>query len=88
MSPVGPSGTVRAVNAWHVCGALFATWAVVVSLLGITRENFPGSQGRFRVVVAVSVLLAMAAIGSAIYTGATEEDEDEGGSAAAVFPQA
>jgi hypothetical protein len=75
------------VNAWHVCGVLFATWAVVVSLLGITHENFPGSEGRFRAVAAISVLLAIAAIGSAIYTGATEEDEDEGDSAAVFFMQ-
>jgi len=75
------------VTAWYVCGGLFATWAVVVSLLGISHEGFPGSEGRFRAVAAISVLLAIAAIGSAIYSGATEEDEDEGGSAAAFFLQ-
>ena len=65
-------------NAYHVFGVLFATWAVIVSFLGVTREDFPSTAGAQRAVALVSVLLALATIGSAIYTGATE-DEDEGG---------
>ena len=60
-------------NAFHVCGALFAIWAVVVAVLGITREDFPGSKNALRLVAAISVLLAVLAIGTAIYVGATEE---------------
>jgi hypothetical protein len=71
---------VAAVNAYHVCGVLFAVWAVIVSFLGITREDFPASAGAQRAVALVSVLLALATIGSAIYTGATE-DEEEGADA-------
>jgi hypothetical protein len=71
---------VAAVNAYHVCGVLFAVWAVVVSFLGITREDFPATAGAQRAVAVVSVLLALATIGSAVYTGATEDD-DEGGDA-------
>jgi hypothetical protein len=63
------------VNAFHVCGGLFAIWALVVSFLGITREGFPGSAQAARGVGAISVILAAAAIGTAIYTGATEEEE-------------
>jgi formate-dependent nitrite reductase membrane component NrfD len=66
------------VNAFHVCGIAFAAWALIVSFLGITRENFPGSPAAERAVAALSVLLAAAAIGSGIYTGATEEEEEEG----------
>ena len=65
-------------NAYHVFGVLFATWAVIVSFLGVTREDFPSTAGAQRAVAVVSVLLALATIGSAIYTGATE-DEEEGG---------
>jgi hypothetical protein len=65
------------VNAFHVCGIVFVLWAFVVSILGITRESFPASDGAARAVCAVSVLLAAAAIGSGIYTGATEEEEHE-----------
>ena len=75
-------------NAFHVCGALFAAWAVIVAFLGITREDFPGSPQAFRLVGAISVLLALAAIASAVYTGATEDKEKkEGGKGeAAVLP--
>ena len=74
-------------NAFHVCGIIFAAWALLVSFLGITRENFPGSDAAARLVGAVSVVLAAAAIGAGIYTSATEEEEGEGGEeAAAVLP--
>jgi hypothetical protein len=66
------------VNAFHVCGILFAVWAVTVAFLGISRESFPDSQGAARAVGAISVLLAAAAIGTAIYTSATEEEEEGG----------
>jgi hypothetical protein len=69
---------VRAVNAFHVCGALFAAWAVIVSFLGITREDFPASGGAERAVMAISLLLAVATIGSAIVTSANEEEEHGG----------
>jgi hypothetical protein len=73
------------VNAFHVCGALLAIWALVVSFLGITREGFPSSQGAARAVAAVSIVLTVLAIGTAIYTGATEEEEEpEGGDEAAL----
>jgi hypothetical protein len=71
------------VNAFHFCGIAFAAWALIVSFLGITRENFPGSPGAARAVGAISILLAVAAIGTGIYTSATEE-EDEGGEEAAL----
>jgi hypothetical protein len=69
---------VRAVNAFHVCGALFAAWAVIVSFVGITREDFPASDAAARAVAAVSVVLAVATIGSAIITAANEEEEHGG----------
>ena len=72
-------------NAFHVCGILFAAWALIVSFLGITRENFPGSAAAERAVFAVSILLAAGAIGTGIYTAATEEEEHEGEEAAAVL---
>ncbi|HEY1275032.1 MAG TPA: hypothetical protein VGF25_08975 [Thermoleophilaceae bacterium] len=72
-------------NAFHVCGGLLAAWALLVSFLGITRENFPSSTGSARLVGAISVILVVAAIGTAIYTAAHEEDEG-GEAAASVLP--
>ena len=73
-------------NAFHFCGIIFAAWALILSFLGITRENFPGSAGAARLVAAISVILAVAAIGTAIYTSATEEEGEGGEGAAAVLP--
>jgi hypothetical protein len=72
---------VPRVNAFHVCGALFAIWALVVSFLGITRERFPPTDGAARAAGLLSVVLCLAAIGTAVYTSATEEEEpaEEGG---------
>jgi hypothetical protein len=78
---------VAAVNAYHVCGGVLVVWAALVSFLGITREDFPGTRGAQRIVGAVSILLAAATIGTAIYTSATEDDDDSGGGGqAAVLP--
>jgi hypothetical protein len=63
------------VNAFHVCGALFAIWALVIAFVGITREDFPSTAGVARAVGLVSVVLCVAAIGTAIYTSATEEEQ-------------
>ena len=62
-------------NAFHVCGIVFAAWALIVTFLGVTREDFPATDGAAKVVGAISVLLAIAAIGTGIYTSATEEEE-------------
>jgi hypothetical protein len=70
---------VAAVNAYHVCGIAFAVWAVLVSFVGITREEFPATPGAQRAVGAISILLAVATIGSAIYIGVTEDEGDSGG---------
>ncbi|HEU0024102.1 MAG TPA: hypothetical protein VFQ12_05705 [Thermoleophilaceae bacterium] len=66
-------------NAFHVCGGILAAWALLVSFLGITRENFPATDGAARIVGAISVILVVTAISTGIYTAATEEEEGEEG---------
>jgi uncharacterized cupredoxin-like copper-binding protein len=66
--------TEAEINAFHVIGSLFAAWALVVAILGITREGFPAG-GQATLVGAISVLLAVGAISSAIITSALEEEE-------------
>ena len=70
-------------NAFHVIGGSLALWAVVVTFLGLSQEGFPRTQLAERIVTAISVLLAIAAISSAVITSASEGD-DEGGSTAAL----
>jgi hypothetical protein len=75
----------RDVNAFHVMGGVLAIWALLVSFLGVTRENFPATKGAERIVALISVTLVLAAIGSAVVTGANEEKEPEGGGEAALL---
>lgn len=77
----------RDVNAFHVMGGILAVWALLVSFLGVTRENFPATKRAERLVAAISVVLVAAAIGAAVITGANEEDEEGGGEAALVLPR-
>ena len=71
-------------TGFYIAGSALAVWALIVSALGVMREDFPGSAGATRLVGAVSLLLVVAAIGSAIYLSATEEEhEPEGEQAAA-----
>jgi plastocyanin len=65
------------VNAFHVIGALFALWAVILSIGGITRDDFPRAGFPTLAVGVISVVLALGAIGSGIVTSATEEEEGE-----------
>jgi len=68
-------------NAFHVMGGLTAIWAVVVAIIGIRNEDFPG--GAEKIVGAISVLLVVSAISAAVITAATEEEEHGGEDTAA-----
>jgi hypothetical protein len=65
------------VNAFHVIGGLTAIWAIVVALLGITREDFPRG-GAEKIVGAISVLMVVGAISAAILTSKNESESESG----------
>ena len=65
-------------EGFYFAGGALAVWALIVSFLGIVREDFPATRNAARLVGAISILLVVAAIGSAIYLSATEE-HDAGG---------
>lgn len=71
-------------------GGVLAGWALLVSLLGVVREDFPASALGERLVASISILLVAGAIGAAVIGAASEEDEEgEGGGheeAALVLP--
>jgi hypothetical protein len=71
------------VTGFYIAGGVLAAWALIVTALGVRREDFPGSPGATRLVGAISIVLVVAAIGSAIYLSATEEHEPKGESAGA-----
>ncbi len=64
-------------NVFEVVGIVLIAWALLVGFLGISREDFPGSEPLERLVGAISVVLVLAAISAAIYTGIHEEEEKE-----------
>jgi hypothetical protein len=66
------------VNAFHVIGGLAAIWAVIVAIIGITKEDFPRG-GAEKIVAAISILFVLGAISSALITSANEEEEHGGG---------
>ena len=74
-------------NSFHVLGGVLALWALLVSFLGITRENFPASKPAERAVVAISVILVIGAIGSAILSAAAEEKEETTHKGAFLLPR-
>lgn len=74
----GSCGSFRAVEGFYIAGGALAVWALIVSALGVMREDFPGSAGATRLVGAISIVLVVTAIGLAIYLSATEEEEPGG----------
>jgi hypothetical protein len=53
---------------FYIAGGLFASWAVVLAWIGLTRPSFPFNVRGQRGVIAISLLLAVLAIAMAIAT--------------------
>jgi hypothetical protein len=71
------------VTGFYIAGIVLAAWALIVTAVGVMREDFPRTPRATRLVGAISILLVVAAIGSAIYLSATEEHESKGESSGA-----
>ena len=72
-------------NPWYVFGPILAGWAVILSVIAITRERFPASRGVALAAGAITIILVILAIGAAIYGGIHESNEEDEGNAAAVL---
>ena len=72
-------------NAFHVIGGIAAIWAVVVAVIGIRKEDFPG--GAEKIVAAISVVLVVGTISAALITSANEQEEHGGGAEEATHTQ-
>ena len=75
--PVGSSLLIGSINAYHVCGAALALWAVGVSIVGIRREDFPEGRRQASLVAAISMSLVITTIATAIIEGIREADEEK-----------
>jgi plastocyanin len=58
-----------------VLGSALVVWALTLTAIGVRRDDFPRSGPQTLAVGTISVLLAVSAFGSAIITGALEDDE-------------
>lgn len=56
-------------TAFYVLGGLAAVWAIVLFALGMRSPEFPRSQGAQRGVIAITVLVVIGAMASAVITG-------------------
>ncbi|HEV7363204.1 MAG TPA: plastocyanin/azurin family copper-binding protein [Solirubrobacteraceae bacterium] len=63
-------------TAFYIAGGVLAAWAVVVSLVGVTRPGFPGGRPGERAVIAVSVLLVALTITMAVVTASKPPKEN------------
>ena len=53
---------------FFVAGGLFAVWAIVMFAVGMRSQTFPGGQRGERGVLAVSTVLMVAAMATAVIT--------------------
>jgi hypothetical protein len=79
------------VELYYILGGTLAACALLVSLLGVVRPNFPGSRGGEIAVGAVFAILVLATVSAAVVGAIDEENEEheEGGhsEAALVLPR-
>jgi hypothetical protein len=54
---------------WYIAGGVLALWAVILAWIGLHRPAFPNDLRGQRVVMGISFVLAVLAIGAAIATG-------------------
>jgi hypothetical protein len=55
-------------TAFFVCGGLLASWAVVLGVLGLRSPEFPGGASAARGVMAISTVLVVATMATAVIT--------------------
>ena len=69
---------------YYIAAGSAASWAVILTAIGVRREDFPATRGATRLVAAISVVLVLATIGLAIYLSAHEEHVKGGAEHAAI----
>jgi hypothetical protein len=63
------AGEESSKTLFYICGGLLAVWAVVISAIGIrAHETFPPTKSAARGVMAISAVLVVLAMASAVIT--------------------
>jgi hypothetical protein len=55
-------------TAFYLCGGLLAAWAVILGFLGLRSAEFPGGAAAARGVMAISAVLVVATMATAVIT--------------------
>ena len=55
-------------TVFYLCGGLLAAWAVALGFIGLRSPDFPGTAGAARGVMAISAVLMLAAMATAVIT--------------------
>jgi hypothetical protein len=55
-------------TAFYLCGGLLAAWAVVLGFIGLRSPEFPGNERTSRGVIAITSVLVLAAMATAVIT--------------------
>ena len=55
-------------TAFYLCGGALAAWAVALGFIGLRSPEFPGSESAQRGVIAVTSVLVLAAMATAVIT--------------------
>jgi plastocyanin len=71
---------------FYVMGGILVSWAVVLSAIGLSHADFPGSAGRARGVMAISAVLVLGTVTSAVATSSKHESESHAEAPAAPPP--
>ena len=56
-------------SLFYIVGGIAAAYGFLIGILGIMKEDFPGSKGAARGVFALSTLVVVAAMASSVATG-------------------
>jgi hypothetical protein len=56
-------------TAFYICGGLLTVWAVVLSGIGMASASFPATAMAKRGVIALTTLLMLGAMATAVITG-------------------
>jgi hypothetical protein len=67
----------RAVDAYYVIGSVLAACALLVSLLGVVRKDFPASRNGEIAVAAIFAVLVLATVSAAVIGALENEEHDE-----------
>jgi hypothetical protein len=55
-------------TAFYLCGGVLAAWAVVLGFVGLRSPEFPGNESGQRGVIAITAVLVLAAMLTAVIT--------------------